>query len=149
MQGTMVYVPGAAHRRESETPNGHDYSQYAEARGARAASCTDAQALRDEAMSRVFAQTLVNALGEHKPAVRVHDSGDPIRNVIRQKGGKAYLPCVLRNTCVPTKVLIETANMNNAEDRANLADPKWRQAFAEAFVDALRRHYGSCPPYCE
>ena len=149
MQGTMVYVPGAAHRRESETPNGHDYSQYAEARGARASSCTDAQALRDEAMSRVFAETLVAALRAHKPAVNVHDSGDPVRNVIRQKGGRAYVPTVLRNNCVPTKVLIETANMNNAEDRANLADPKWRQAFAEAYVDALRRHYGSCPPYCE
>ncbi len=149
MQGTMVYVPGAAHRRESETPNGHDYSQYAEARGARASSCTDAQALRDEAMSRVFAETLVGALRAHKPTVQVHDSGDPVRNVIRQKGGKAYVPTVLRNNCVPTKVLIETANMNNAEDRANLADPKWRQSFAEAYVDALRRHYGSCPPYCE
>ena len=149
MQGAMVYVPGAAHRRESETPNGHDYSQYAEARGARASSCTDAQARRDEAMSRVFAETLVKALRAHKPSVQVHDSGDPVRNVIRQKGGKAYVPCVLRNNCVPTKVLIETANMNNAKDRANLADPKWRQAFADAYVDALRRHYGSCPPYCE
>jgi len=149
MQGAMIYVPGAAHRRESETPNGHDYSQYAEAREARTSSCTDVQALRDEAMSRVFAQTLVNALGGHKPSIKVHDSGDPIRNVIRQKGGKAYVPCVLRNTCVPTKVLIETANMNNAEDRGHLADPKWRQAFAEAFVDAVRKHFGSCPPYCE
>ncbi len=149
MKGAMIYVPGAAHRRETETPNGHDYNQYAEARGARAASCTDAQALRDEAMSRVFAQTLVGALGAHKPVIRVHQSGDPIRNVIRQRGGKAYLPCVLRNACVPTKVLIETGNTNNAEDRANLADPKWRQAFAEAYIDALRRHYGSCPPYCE
>ncbi len=149
MEGTMIYVPGAAHRRESETPNGHDYSQYAEARGARAATCTDAQARRDEAMSQVFAQTLVDALGAHKPAVKVSDSGDPIRNVIRQKGGKAYVPCVLRNTCVPTKVLIETANMNNAGDRGHLADPKWRQAFAEAYIDALRRHFGSCPPYCE
>jgi N-acetylmuramoyl-L-alanine amidase len=149
MRGTMVYVPGAAHRRESETPNGHDYSRYAEAREARASSCSDGQARRDEAMSRVFAQTLVKALRAHKPAVRVHNSGDPVRNVIRQRGGKAYVPTVLRNNCVPTKVLIETANMNNAEDRANLADPQWRQAFAEGFIDALRRHYGSCPPYCE
>jgi N-acetylmuramoyl-L-alanine amidase len=149
MQGAMIYVPGAAHRRESEQPNGHDYSQYAEARATRASTCNGTQALRDEAISRVFAQTLVNALEAHKPAVKVHDSGDPIRNVIRQKGGKAYLPSVLRNCAVPTKVLIETANMNNAEDRGHLADPQWRQAFAEAFVDAVRRHYGSCPPFCD
>ena len=120
-----------------------------QARGARASSCTDEQARRDEAMSRVFAETLVNALRAHKPALKVNDSGDPVRNVIRQKGGKAYVPCVLRNNSVPTKVLIETGNMNNAGDRANLSNPQWRQAFAEAYVDALRRHYGSCPPYCE
>ena len=148
MQGTMIYVPGAAHRRESETPNGHDYSKYAEARGAREATCTDREARRDEAMSQVFAQTLVDALKAHRPAVRVH-GGDPIRNVIRQGKKKAYVPCVLRNCGVPTKILIETANMNNAEDRNHLADPQWRQAFAEAYVDALRRHFGSCPPYCE
>jgi len=149
MQGSMIYVPGAAHRRESETPNGFDYSQFAEARAERSAACTDEQGRRDEAMSRVFAQTLVAALRAHKPAIGVHHPGTPIRNVIRQKGGKAYVPAVLRNNCVPTKVLIETGNMNNAEDRKHLADPQWRQAYAEAFVDALRRHYGACPPYCE
>ncbi len=149
MQGSMVYVPGAAHRRESETPNGHDYSKYAEARGERTASCSNSQGRRDEAMSRVFAGTLVKALRAHKPAIAVHHPGNPVRNVIRQKGGKAYVPAVLRNNCVPTKVLIETANMNNARDRANLADPQWRQSYAEAFLDALRRHYGSCPPYCD
>jgi N-acetylmuramoyl-L-alanine amidase len=44
---------------------------------------------------------------------------------------------------VPTKVLIETANLNNATDRQRLADPDWRQTFAEAYVDALMRYYGS------
>lgn len=77
------------------------------------------------------------------PALKVHDAGDPIRNVIRQSGGKAYLPAVLRNTAVPTKILIEVANMTNPTDQTHLANPQWRQWFAEAFVQALRNHYGN------
>jgi N-acetylmuramoyl-L-alanine amidase len=40
-------------------------------------------------------------------------------------------------------VLIETANMTNETDCKRLADPKWRQDFAEAYVEALKIFFGS------
>ena len=93
------------------------------------------------ALSRDFAETLLRALRDSRTPIKVHSAGSPVRNVIRQRGGRAYVPAVLRNCCVPTKVLIEAANMLNAPDQAALADPAWREAFAAAFVDALIRHY--------
>ena len=141
VRGTMVYVPGADYRRDSETPAGSLYRRYKESRSAPTATCTASQRRKDEALSRAFAETFLGALRESRPPVKVHSAGSPVRNVIRQRGGRAYVPAVLRNCCVPTKVLIEAANMLNAPDQAALADPAWREAFAAAFVDALIRHY--------
>lgn len=141
VRGTMVYVPGADYRRDSETPAGSLYRRYKESRSAPTATCTASQRRKDEALSRAFAETFLGALRGSKPPVKVHSAGSPVRNVIRQRGGRAYVPAVLRNCCVPTKVLIEAANMLNAQDQAALADPAWREAFAAAFVDALIRHY--------
>jgi N-acetylmuramoyl-L-alanine amidase len=39
--------------------------------------------------------------------------------------------------------LIETANIVNPTDRDRLADPWWRQQFAHAYVDALKRHFAA------
>lgn len=143
LRGAMVYVPGASYRSDRETPNGDIYNQFEESRKHRTFITSVAERRRDEALSRNFANTLIQSLSGYNPPIKVHDAGDPIRNVIRQSGGRAYVPAVLRNTLVPTKVLIECANLTNTTDQANLADPKWRQWFAEAFVDALRRHFDS------
>lgn len=142
LRGAMVYVPGAQYRRDNERPSGSIYNQFAEVRNNPNAQSTPADRRRDEAMSRSFATTLINTLRTNDPPIKVHDAGDPIRNVIRQRGGQAYVPAVLRNNAIPTKVLIEVANMTNPTDQQRLADPRWRQWFAEAFVDALRNHYG-------
>ncbi len=143
LRGAMVYVPGAQYRRDREQPSNPIYDHFAEARAQRAVTTTASERRRDEAMSRNFASTLLRNLAQHDPPIKVHSTGDPIRNVIRQSGGRAYVPAVLRNTKIPTKVLIESANLTNAQDRAALADPQWRQAFAEAFVNALREHFDS------
>ncbi len=141
LRGAMVYVPGAQYRRESERPSGSIYNHFEEVRRNPTASSTAAQRTRDEALSRNFALTLLQTMRTNDPPLKVHDAGDPIRNVIRQSRGRAYLPAVLRNTTVPTKVLIEVANMTNPTDQQRLADPQWRQWFAEAFVNALRNHF--------
>ena len=143
MRGAMVYVPGAQYRRTSFTPSGNSYNHIAEAKGRRTFKTTSAEARRDEALSRTFAAAFLRAMSAHDPQLAVHRMGDPIRNVIRQSGGRAYVPAVLNYTDAPTKVLIEAANMTNAKDQQRLADPDWRQWFAEAFVDALKNHYGS------
>lgn len=143
LRGAMVYVPGAQYRRDSETPGGAIYDQFAEARGHRTFTSTAEVRRRDEALSHNFAVTLLEALRTHKPPLKVHSASQPIRNVIRQSGGRAYLPAVLRNCAVPTKVLIEVANMNNATDREHLSNPEWREWLASAIANALKQHFAA------
>ncbi len=142
LRGTMVYVPGAAYREENESPPSDGiYNNFKEAREHRSVKFTRAELRRDEALSRSFAMTFLGALQRHDPQIAVHRTSDPIRNVIQRTRTKRYLPTVLRNTLIPTKVLIETANLKNDEDRDRLSDPEWRQWYAEAFVDAVQKHF--------
>ena len=90
---------------------------------------------------RNLAEDIMKALG--KKHVRRHLEGDWIRSQIQKDSGKVYLPAVLRNTLIPIKLLIEVANMTNETDAERLADPQWRQEFAEAYVDALEAYFGS------
>jgi N-acetylmuramoyl-L-alanine amidase len=143
LRGAMVYVPGAQYRRDSETPSGSIYDRFAETRGHRTFTSTAPERRRDEALSHNFAETLLEAMRKHNPPLKVHSASQPIRNVIRQSGGRAYLPAVLRNCAVPTKVLIEVANMNNATDRGHLANPEWREWLASAIANALKQHFAA------
>ena len=143
VHGTMVYIPGAAYRRDEETPENEVFDKYAEARAMRTVKTTATQRQHDEAMSYNFANTIIKTLSAtKKPALPVAGVGEPIRNVIRQKGGKMYVPAVLRNCIIPTKVLVETANLMSADDRKNLSDPAWRQAYAEALLRAINSYFG-------
>ncbi len=142
LRGTMIYVPGADYRKTTETPEPTSfYKKYAEAREKQTVTFSAATLRQDEALSTNFAQVLLDELG--KSRIKRHDGGPPIRNVIRQSGGKFYLPAVLRTTEVPTKVLIECANLTNPTDCTRLSDAEWRQLFAQAFVNALKTYYGS------
>ncbi len=142
LRGTMIYIPGAKNRRDHEEHHGNPYDKYKEVREQRVARSTASERRRDEALSRNFAQDLLDALGRHNPPIMRHKASDPIRSQIRRKGG-SFVPAVLRNTLIPTKVLVETANMTNPTDCKRLADPEWREWFAEAYVDALIRFYKS------
>ncbi|MFP4502213.1 MAG: N-acetylmuramoyl-L-alanine amidase [Candidatus Hydrogenedentota bacterium] len=141
LRGAMVYVPGAKYRRDRECPSGNSYNRYTEVKGYRTLTTNGSARRRDEALSHNFAVNILDAMRQHDPPLKVHSASQPIRNVIRQSGGRAYVPAVLRNTLVPTKVLVEAASMNNRTDRTHLANPKWREWFASALVDALKKQY--------
>ncbi|GMW01072.1 MAG: hypothetical protein AMXMBFR84_22090 [Candidatus Hydrogenedentota bacterium] len=142
LRGAMVYIPGARYRKNSERgwpPKAYnDYLEYVEQPEFKS---TADERRRDEALSRNFAETILDELGQHR--IKRHSVGDPIRNVIRQSGGKEYVVAVLRNNQIPTKVLIEVANLSNSEDQSWTADPWWRQQFAIAYVAALKSYFGS------
>ncbi|MFA6245054.1 MAG: N-acetylmuramoyl-L-alanine amidase [Candidatus Hydrogenedentales bacterium] len=140
LRGSMVYIPGASRRREVERgwpPK--TYQKYKEYQEQPESKTTAAERRRDEALSRNFATTLLDELG--RAQIKRHSVGDPIRSVIRQSGGKEYVPAVLRNTQVPTKVLIECANLTNPIDCKWVSQPWWRERFAEAYVEALKAFY--------
>ncbi len=141
IRGAMIYVPGAQYRRDSESRSDALYAKYAEGRSYNRFTSNAAERKRDEALSRNFADTFLDELGRAR--IKRHDNGDPIRNVVVRNRNEKWVPAVIRNTKVPTKILIETANLNNATDRERLSDPSWRQTFAEAYVDAIKRYYGS------
>jgi len=137
----MIYIPGAKYRRGEEVRRDAVYSKYEEGRKFNRFSSSSSERRTDEASSRNFANVVLTELG--KKRIKRHDTGDPIRSQIRRTKTKVYVPAVLRNTKVPTKILIETANLQNATDRKRLADPWWRQQFARAYVDALKVYYGT------
>jgi N-acetylmuramoyl-L-alanine amidase len=141
LRGAMIYVPGARRRRDREAVSQTQLGLCREVKEERYATSTAAERKRDEAVSRNFAAAILEALGAKR--IKRHNVGDPIRTQICQDGGKVYLPAVLRNTKIPTKVLVEAANLTNATDCQRLADAEWRQAFAQAYVDALKAHFGS------
>ncbi|MGI6459979.1 MAG: N-acetylmuramoyl-L-alanine amidase family protein [Candidatus Hydrogenedentales bacterium] len=140
LRGAMIYVPGASGRRDKEAPalTLASYEKYKEVGEQNYASSTVAERRRDEALSRNFATVLLDELG--KKRIKRHDRSAPIRAQIR-RDGTSFVPAVLRNTMVPTKVLIETANLANDVDCARLEDPQWRQWFAEAYVNALKVYF--------
>lgn len=143
LRGTMVYVPGARYRDGSGGKRSPIYAQYQESRGSHNARVSAADARRDEAVSTLAANLLVQRLAQHKPAIKVHDKGDPILNVIKKSKSSAFLPAVLRYNLIPTKFLVEIANINNPTDQKRLLDPQWRQGYAEAFVSAVRAYFAS------
>ncbi len=144
LRGAMIYIPGAQYRRSEEVRNDKIYIKYVEGRTFNRFTSSTSERRRDEALSRNFATILLDELG--KKRIKRHDKADPIRSTIRRSRTSVFVPAVLRNTKVPTKVLLETANLKNATDRKRLADPWWRQQIAIAYVDALRRYYGSGVP---
>ncbi len=139
MRGTMIYIPGAKLRRGEEVRTNPVYARYEEGRTFNRFTSVPSELTRDEAMSLNFANVLLHELGERR--IKRHDEGDPIRNQIRRSKTQVFVPAVIRNTTVPTKTLVETANLNNATDRERLADPWWREEFAQAYVDALRVYF--------
>lgn len=145
MRGTMVYVPGARYRKTETDPiSAQIYRRFNEYNNQPRSKVTTDMLRRDEALSRNFANTLIHSIAHNDPPIKVHGSGDEaIRNVIHKTRNTQYVPAVLRNNLIPTKVLVEVANMDNSTDRQRIADPQWRQWYAEAFVTAVKRHFKS------
>ena len=142
IRGLMIYIPGAIYYKEIEkiTPNkGFDYTRFKEGKDHQPRNLTLSQRIDAEARSKTFAQILITVA--RKNNIAIHNNGAPIRNVIRRSKKTAYVPSVLRNINVPTKVLLECANFKNPDDLKNMADSKWRQKMAETIAEALKVYF--------
>ena len=136
-RGAMVYVPGSAGVPSSFALAGREAVRVKEMAGSGHVAFSARDRLQGEAHSRVFAETLLNALeAEHLP---VHGNR-PIRNIIK-RGRKGFVPAVIRYSNAAAKVLVEVLNLNNDDDAANLQDPAFREHFAEAVVKGIRAYY--------
>lgn len=137
-RGAMVYIPGTYYCRGNGGKRGGEYDSRAEVREKRDVEIPYKDRVRSEGLSGEFARDLIDSLSRH--GIVVH-SLKPIRNHI-VKRRRSYVPAVIRHNIVPTKILVEVANLKNNEDNRLIADPEFRERFARSFVDAVKQYYG-------
>jgi N-acetylmuramoyl-L-alanine amidase len=135
--GAMVYVPGEEYRRGRYGSSGELYARYREAREAPFISFSRVERERSEGLSRQLAGVLIDSF--RAAGVAVHPYGPVRERIIR--GGRAWVPAVLRCNAVPVENLIEVSNLSNPADARALKSPAYRQKVAEAYVDALMRYF--------
>lgn len=137
LRGTMFYVPGAEYRETRWGTGGPSYTPYAEHRASPSYTATKKELVQSEGLSRQFSRALEKAFKERK--LLLHPFQPTRDHVVRSR--RSWVPAVLRNTTVPCAVLIEVCNIANKEDAELLKDPAYRQAIAEAYIDALIAYY--------
>lgn len=138
VRGTMVYVPGEKFLNGTYGKSGEPYASRREVRDAPRVSFSRKERIEAEGVSRDLAERVVAAF---RAAELPLHAFDPIRrNVIR--GGREWVPAILRYNRIPARVLVEVCNLNNPEDRQLLQTGAYRERVAEALVDALVRFYG-------
>lgn len=138
-RGTMIYIPGAYYCRGNGGKSGAVYRNVSEVREKQYVEIAYKDRVRSEGLSGDLAGHLIKSL--KKRSIEVH-SEKPVRNhVVRHR--RAWVPAAIRHNIVPTKILIEVANMNNPEDSKLLCDPGFREKYAAAFVSALKEYYSN------
>lgn len=138
VRGLMVYIPGERFLRDSFQKNGTVYASRREVREAPRVAFSRRDRIKAEGVSRDLAEKIVRTF--RAAALPLH-AFQPIRaNVIR--GGREWVPAILRYNRIPARVLIEVCNLNNAEDRKLLVTSRYRDQVARALVSALLTFYG-------
>ncbi len=138
VRGLMVYVPGEKFLQGTYGKAGEPYASRREFREAPRVSFSRKERMQAEGMSRDFAEKIVAAFRAAK--LPLHDFQPIRRNVIR--GGREWVPAILRYNRIPTRVLVEVCNLNNPEDRKLLVTASYRDRVARALVSALVDFYG-------
>jgi N-acetylmuramoyl-L-alanine amidase len=138
VRGTMVYVPGEKFLKDTYGKSGEPYESRREFRESPKVSFSRKERIEAEGVSRDLAERVVAAFRSAELPLHAFD---PIRrNVIR--GGREWVPAILRYNRIPARVLIEVCNLNNPEDRRLLQTSAYRERVADALVNALVRFYG-------
>ncbi len=133
VRGSMIYVPSRYLRRASyrAKSRGLDrHQEYREHPQVRFSSTFNAKA---EASSRHLAAAIIESFRRNE--IPVHPN-KPIRDRVR-RGRDTWVPAVLRYSLAQNAILVECTNMANPEDRANLIDHDWREAFSRALVEGI------------
>ena len=138
VRGLMVYIPGEKFLRGTYGKSGEPYASRREFREAPRVSFSRRERMEAEGMSLDFAEKIVAAF--RSAGLPLHDFQPIRRNVIRS--GQEWVPAILRYNRIPTRVLVEVCNLNNADDRKLLMSSAFRDRVARAIVSALVDYYG-------
>ena len=139
LRGAMAYVPGASFVTGSFQKKGEIYLTRAEVREQPTVTHSRREALVAEGLSRDLAESVMQSFD--RKGLKVHPF-EPVRdNVIR--GGKEWVPAVIRHNQIPTRMLLEVCNLGNARDRELIKTKKYRQQLAEAIYAGLVDFYAA------
>ncbi len=133
VRGSMIYVPSRYLRRASYQAKSRGMNQHQEYREHPRVQFSSTFNAKAEASSRHLAGAIIESLKRND--IPVH-SNKPIRDRVR-RGRDTFVPAVLRYSLAQNAVLVECSNLANAEDRANLTDQEWREAFSLALVEGI------------
>ncbi|MEA2235569.1 MAG: hypothetical protein QOC81_293 [Thermoanaerobaculia bacterium] len=137
LRGAMAYVPGQRYVTGSYEKSDEVYLARAEVRESPIVRHSEKESLAAEGLSRDLAESIIEAFVTDD--LRIHPF-HPVRdNVVR--GGREWVPAVIRYNLVPTRVLLEICNLGNEKDRALIKTKKYRQHIAEAIYEGLVNYY--------
>lgn len=138
VRGLMVYIPGEKYLKTSFGKSGDLYRARREVREEPRVSFSRRERIKAEGVSRHLAEKIVGAF--RALGLPLHAFQPIRRNVIR--GGREWVPAILRYNRIPARVLIEVCNLNNPDDRKLLVSRSYREKVAQAIVSALVDFYG-------
>jgi N-acetylmuramoyl-L-alanine amidase len=138
VRGLMVYIPGEKYLKSSFGKSGDLYRARREVREEPRVSFSRRDRIKAEGVSRHLAEKIVGAF--RALGLPLHAFQPIRRNVIR--GGREWVPAILRYNRIPARVLIEVCNLNNPDDRKLLVSRSYREKVAQAIVSALVEFYG-------
>jgi N-acetylmuramoyl-L-alanine amidase len=137
LRGAMAYIPGQRYVTGSYEKSDQVYLARAEVRESPAVRHSQKESLAAEGLSRDLADSIIDAFDSD--GLKVHPF-NPVRdNVVR--GGREWVPAVIRYNLIPTRVLLEICNLGNERDRALIKTMKYRQHIAEAIYEGLVNYY--------
>ena len=142
VRGAMVYVPGERYLRDRYGKTGSVYAAYREVKEQPVVSFNRKERVASEGASTTLANSIVSALRE--AGLPVHPFSPVRTHVIR--GGREWVPAVLRYNRVPNRVLVELANLGNEDDRALMKTRGFRDSVAESLASAVVSFFGGPPP---
>ncbi|MEA2336478.1 MAG: hypothetical protein QOE82_485 [Thermoanaerobaculia bacterium] len=137
LRGAMAYIPGQRYVTGSYEKSDQVYLARAEVRESPIVKHSEKESLTAEGLSRDLAESIIDAFDSD--GLKVHPF-NPVRdNVVR--GGREWVPAVIRYNLIPTRLLLEICNLGNDKDRALMKTKKYRQRVAEAIYQGLVNYY--------
>ena len=137
LRGAMAYVPGERFVTGSYQKTEGIYLARAEVRESPIVRHSEKESLASEGLSRELAESIIDAFAEND--LKVHPF-NPVRdNVVR--GGREWVPAIIRYNLVPTRVLLEICNLGNSKDRALMTTAKYRQRVAQTIYEGLLQFF--------
>jgi len=137
LRGAMVYIPGERYVQGSFKKSEKVYLARAEVRERPVVTHSEEESLQAEGLSRDLGDSIIDSF--ENADLKVHPFAPVRDNVVR--GGREWVPAVIRYNLVPTRVLVELCNLGNPRDRALMQTRTYRQKVAQAIYDGIVNFY--------